>query len=207
MKKYLHFCVAVLACGMLTLTSGLASAASEDAKTTAPAKNAPAKTATAPAKEAASKAAPAAKSATAPKATPAAKNAAPAKAAPAKASSKGKKKAEESIESVKLKLDDAGRKLVVKAAATVTPSIDKKAVSPDGNGFVARYTLVDTSEVVTEVIPATGSGGKFIGSIKYRENMFECRGATKEAALAAPCEKVKSRRMNELIRYDTKWNL
>ncbi|MEG2172826.1 MAG: translation initiation factor 2 [Desulfovibrionaceae bacterium] len=143
-------------------------------------------------------------------ATPAKATAAPAKAAaaPAKATaqkSKAKKGVEESAEVIKSKLDTMGKQLVVKAAGTVSPSISKKAVSPEGGSFVARYTEIDTSEVITEVMPSTGSGGKYIGSIKYRENQYECRGKTHDEALRASCDKVKTRRMNELVRYDGKW--
>lgn len=131
-----------------------------------------------------------------------AKSAAPAKATPA--ASKGKK-GEESEEVIKSKLDSMGKQLIVKAAATVSPSINKKAVTPEDGGFVARYTEIDTSEVVTELIRSTGSGGKYIGSIKYRETHYECRGKTQDEALNATCGQVRVRRMNELVRYDGKW--
>lgn len=140
------------------------------------------------------------------------KKAAPAKAAPAKAADKAApakatkgKKGEESEEVIKSKLDTLGKQLIVKAAATVSPSINKKAVAPEDGGFVARYTEVDTTQVVTELIHSTGSGGKYIGSIKYLETQYECRGKTQDEALNAPCSKSKVRRMNELVRYDGKW--
>lgn len=131
--------------------------------------------------------------------TKAATKAAPAKAAPAK-------KGGETEADIKAKLDTMARQLVVRAANTVSPSKMKKAVSPEGNGYVARYIEIDTTEVVTELIQSTGKkGGKYIGSIKYREIQYECRGKSQGEALQAACEKVKVRRMNELVRYDGKW--
>lgn len=125
--------------------------------------------------------------------------AAPAKAAPAK-------KGGETEADIKAKLDTMAQQLVVRAANTVAPSKMQKAVTPETNGYVARYTEVDTTEIVTELIQSTGkNGGKYIGSIKYREIQYECRGKSQGEALQAPCEKVKVRRMNELVRYDGKW--
>lgn len=142
------------------------------------------------------------------KSAPAVTKPAPAKAkAPAKAAPKNTKgkKSDESPEAIKAKLDVMGKQLVVKAAATVSPSLSKKAVTPEGGGYVARYTEIDTTDIVTELIQSTGPGGKYIGSIKYLEIHYECPGKTQDEALKAPCTKVKARRMNELVRYDGKW--
>lgn len=195
MNNSLKYCMALLLCAVWLAPALPAFAAQDETK-----KPAPAATKAAPAKDAApAKAAPA-------KAAPA-KDVAPAKAVPAKAAPKNTKgkKGEESAEVIKSKLDTMGKQLVVKAAATVSPSLSKKAVAPEGSGFVARYTEIDTSDVVTELIQSTGPGGKYIGSIKYLENHYECQGKTQEEALKAPCTKVKARRMNELVRYDGKW--
>lgn len=131
----------------------------------------------------------------------------PAKAAPAKAAAKASptKKGGDTEADIKAKLDTMAQQLVVRASATVSPSKMKKAVTPEGNGYVARYTEVDTTDIVTELIQSTGKGGKYIGSIKYREMLYECRGKSQAEALNAPCERVKVRRMNELVRYDGKW--
>lgn len=135
-----------------------------------------------------------------------AKKAAPAKTESKKAAAGKKGKAvEESPEVVKQKLDVVGKKLVQDAAKNVTPSVHAKAVTPEGKEFVARYVEVDVASMTTEVRPASGPGGKFIGVIKYMENQYECRGTSKVEALKAPCSMVRSRRMNELIRYDGKW--
>lgn len=187
MNKFMQFTVALLACVLWFTPASTSFAASENTPKSGSATIAPAAN-TAPAKVA-----PIVKSAPA--------KAAPAKAAPAK---KGKK-SEESEEVIKSKLDTMGKQLVVKAAATVSPSLSKKAVTPEDGGYVARYTEIDTSEVVTELIQSTGTGGKYIGSIKYRENHYECRGKTQEEALKATCDRTKARRMNELVRYDGKW--
>lgn len=180
MKNIVQY-AAVLCLCVLWLSSPLATAghAAQDDSAKSPAKAAPAK-------------------ATAPKAST--------KDAPAKAKAATVKKGGESEESIKAKLDSMAKQLVARAAATVSPSKIKKAVTPDGAGYVARYTEVDTTAVETELIHSTGkSGGKYIGSIKYREMQYECRGKNQSEALDAPCERVKVRRMNELVRYDGKW--
>lgn len=194
MNTSIKYTVALLLCALWLAPAVPSFAAQEESKKTAPAK------AVAPDKAAPAKAAPA-KAVAPAKATPA--KAAPAKAASVKAS-KGKK-GEESVEAIKSKLDSMGKQLVVKAAATVSPSINKKAVALEDGDVVARYTEIDTNDVVTELITSTGSGGKYVGSIKYLEIHYECRGKTQDEALNAPCSKSKVRRMNELVRYDGKW--
>ena len=44
----------------------------------------------------------------------------------------------------------------------------------------------------------------YVGFIRYSEQVYECRGASKSGALSAPCEKIKTRNLNEMIRYDGK---
>jgi hypothetical protein len=67
---------------------------------------------------------------------------------------------------------------------------------------------VDLSGVKTEVIPSTESGsGKYVGSIRYVENRYECPGKNKTDALRAECRVVQSRRIKELISYEKgKWH-
>jgi hypothetical protein len=110
-------------------------------------------------------------------------------------------------ENVKLELVDVGRTLVNKAAKHIMPNSKTKAVAPCvERGFVARYTEIDTLNIRTEVIPSAESG-KYVGSIRYMENQYECAGKSRADALQAECRMVKSRRMNELIRYERgKWH-
>lgn len=124
------------------------------------------------------------------------------KAAPAAPASKG---GDESLETVKVKLDEVGKKLLQNASKTVTPNINAKAVTSEGTAFVASYVDFDIGSLSTEVRESTGAGGKYVGVIRYVENHFECRGTTKADALKAPCNMVRSRRLTELIRYDGKW--
>lgn len=132
-------------------------------------------------------------------------------AAPApevKAESKGKKtssgskskKAAKSEEQIKKELDAMGQKLVNQSARTLLPNQAHKEVAKKGSEWVATYFHVDTNNVRTELRP--GANGQYVGFIRYQEEIMECRGATKQAALSAPCKKVGSRRLNELIRYD-----
>lgn len=114
-------------------------------------------------------------------------------------------KAEESLEVVKTKLNDVGKKLVQNASKTVTPNVNAKAVTNEGGAFVARYVEIDSASLSTEVRESTGAGGKYVGVIRYMENHFECRANTKAEATKAPCNILRSRRVTELIRYDGKW--
>ena len=84
-----------------------------------------------------------------------------------------------------------GQSLVGRASRTVMPSKE----------YVATYVEVDTDSLTTEV--RKGSRG-YVGFIRYSEHVYECRGASKSAALSAPCEKIKTRNLNEMIRHDGK---
>lgn len=119
-----------------------------------------------------------------------------AKKAPAAKASKGAKSEEE----IRASLEVVGRKLAAQASRTVMPSKAAKEVRKDGNGFVATYVEVDAQNVTTELRP--GAKGQYVGFIRYQEKIYECRGASKQAALSAPCQQTRARRLNELIRYD-----
>ena len=140
---------------------------------------------------------------------------APEAPAPAKAGKKVDKKAAASAEKkqpvakggkteaqIAAELDSVGHKLVAQAGRTVVPSKSKKDVQQVGKDFVASYVEVDESTITTELRP--GASGQYVGFVRYKENVYECRGATRQAALTAACQQVKARRINELIRYDGK---
>ena len=140
---------------------------------------------------------------------------APEAPAPAKAGKKVDKKAAASAEKkqpvakgakteaqIAAELDSVGRKLVAQAGRTVVPSKSKKDVQQVGKDFVASYVEVDESTITTELRP--GASGQYVGFVRYKENVYECRGTTRQAALTAACQQVKARRINELIRYDGK---
>lgn len=140
---------------------------------------------------------------------------APEAPAPGKAGKKVDKKAAASAEKkqpvvkgakteaqIAAELDSVGRKLVAQAGRTVVPSKSKKDVQQVGKDFVASYVEVDESSISTELRP--GASGQYVGFVRYKENVFECRGATRQAAMTAACQQVKARRINELIRYDGK---
>ena len=88
-----------------------------------------------------------------------------------------------------------GQSLVGRASRTVMPSKAHKEVRKVGKEYVATYVEVDTDSLTTEV--RKGARG-------YSEHVYECRGASKSAALSAPCEKIKTRNLNEMIRHDGK---
>ena len=110
-------------------------------------------------------------------------------------------------EKVKLELANVSKTLVGNAAKTIMPNIRSKAVGPGGSGgYVASYTEVDSSDIRAEVLPSSETD-KYVGSIRYVENQYECPGKSQADALRAECRVVKSRRMNELVRYEKgKWH-
>ena len=114
-----------------------------------------------------------------------------------KASKGPKSEAEISAE-----LNIVGHKLAAQAARTVMPSKASKEVRKDGKDYVASYVEVDAANLTTELRP--GAKGQYVGFIRYLEKVYECRGASKKEALSAPCQQVRTRRLNELIRYDGK---
>lgn len=133
-------------------------------------------------------------------AKPAAK--APAKAARNTAAKTSGRKGAKSEAQIKAELDKMGHKLAAQSARTLLPNKANKEVRKVGDQYVATYLEVDTGNVSTEMKP--GANGQYVGFIRYQERIFECRGATRQAALSAPCTQVRARRLNELIRYDGK---
>lgn len=125
---------------------------------------------------------------------------APAKSA-AKTAAKSAKGAKTEAQ-IKAELDKMGQKLVAQSKRTLLPNKANKEVRKVGDQYVATYLEVDTNHVSTEMKP--GANGQYVGFIRYQEHVFECRGATRQAALSAPCTEVRARNLNELIRYDGK---
>lgn len=118
----------------------------------------------------------------------------------AKTAKTSAKKGAKSEAQIKAELDKMGHKLASQSARTLLPNKANKEVRKVGNQYVATYLEVDTSNVSTEMKP--GANGQYVGFIRYQERIFECRGATRQAALSASCTQVRARRLNELIRYD-----
>ncbi len=139
----------------------------------------------------------------APAKTTPAKGKSTAKAEKAASQKRGKaSKGPKSEDEISAELNTVGHKLAAQAARTVMPSKASKEVRKDGKGYVATYVEVDATNLTTELRP--GAKGQYVGFIRYQEKVYECRGASKKAALSAPCEQVRARRLNELIRYDGK---
>lgn len=103
---------------------------------------------------------------------------------------------------IKAELDAMGKKLAAQSARTLLPNRSKPEYKKVGSDWVASFIDVDTNNVRTEMRP--GSNGQYVGFIRYQEKFMECRGATKEAALKGTCTQVRTRNLNELIRYDGK---
>ena len=99
-------------------------------------------------------------------------------------------------------LDATGRQLVAQAARNVQPSKSAKQVRKVGGTYVATYTEVDTNSMTTSV--NVSPTGNYVGFVRYQEVVYECRGKSKSAALSAPCEAVKTRRVNEMLSHNGK---
>lgn len=119
-----------------------------------------------------------------------------------KATKTSSKRGAKSEAEIKAELDKMGHKLASQSARTLLPNKANKEVKKVGNHWVATYIHVDTKNVTTELRP--GANGQYVGFIRYQEEIMQCKGDTKQAALSAPCQKTGSRRLNELIRYDGK---
>lgn len=137
--------------------------------------------------------------ATQPEATPAQQ--APAKPAKAQASTKTPKGSKSEAQ-IKAELDQMGKKLAAQSSRTIVPNKNNKDIKQVGGQWVVSYIDVRPEEVTTQL--RKGASGQYVGSIRYAEHFMECRGATRQEALKAPCQEVKSRNLNELIRYDGK---
>lgn len=118
------------------------------------------------------------------------------------AAKKGSARSAKSEDQIRTELDQVGRKLASQAKRTVTPSKANPQVRKVGKEYVATYTDVDADNVSTELRP--GKGGQYVGFIRYQEHVYECRGSTEKAARSATCTQTRTRRLNELIRYDGK---
>ena len=98
-------------------------------------------------------------------------------------------------------LQETGRRLVLRASRTITPSKSSKAVKPSGNGYVATYISIDPENFSTDMRPAS-QAGQYVGFIRYSEQIYSCHGKSKKEALEAPCQVSSSRRLNEMIHFD-----
>lgn len=122
------------------------------------------------------------------------------KDAKAKKSEKAAKHSKKSEAQIAAELDAVGRRLATQASRTIVPSKTSKKVAQHGKEYVATYIDVDPAQASMELRP--GAKG-YVGIIRYQEKTMECRGATKQAALAGTnCKQVKTKGVKELIHYD-----
>lgn len=107
----------------------------------------------------------------------------------------------------RLKLQEIAQKHTATAAKFIRPGKDSRHVEKRGDVFVSSYRELDASNITTDMSEQNMPGSKFVGSLVYVVNDFECKGATADAAMRSnDCQKVKSQRMREMTRYDKgKW--
>ena len=70
-----------------------------------------------------------------------------------------------------------------------------------GNGFLARFSRLESDSRELEVKVTDSAGCPFVGVLKYLEHSYEARGATAEQALAGPFRRVKTVRVTEIFSY------
>lgn len=143
---------------------------------------------------------------------PAAKAEAAKPAAKAETKAKASKKSSKSSAStaaVQADLDIAAKDLVGRASRTVVPSRTKPNVTKSGKQVIVTFTDIDTSRVQATLRPGSSAATPYTGIVSYTEDRMRCTGATKSEALSAKgqCQKISSKNIQELIRYDgKKWN-
>ncbi len=107
---------------------------------------------------------------------------------------------------IREELNAAASKLVMRASRTITPSKSNKSVTKSSNGYVAKYISIDPQNYSTDMRPGVNPG-RYVGFVRYSEQIYQCVGKTKKEALSAPCTAISSRRVNEMIRYDgSQWH-
>ena len=106
------------------------------------------------------------------------------------------------------KLDEAALMHIARANKTLRPNREHVEVIKVGEVYKARFQEVDRATLKTEVHDCKNKKNtKYIGHIIYIENTFEALGKTKTEAMSGNFKQVKSRRMRELVRFDSrgKW--
>lgn len=101
---------------------------------------------------------------------------------------------------IQLQLVAHTQRYVNSIANNVIPNFKQKNVVKRGDEFIARYLEIDTSSATMEALPLEqGKSHKAI--IAYHELEYQCRGATKEAALNGEFFHKKTRRLIEILQY------
>lgn len=84
----------------------------------------------------------------------------------------------------------------------IQPNRSAKQISQQGGQFIARYYYVPEDSIsVSYRKTDPGTPFAYAGQVRYRECLFECRGATKEEALNGEFTAVESKPMTEIVRY------
>lgn len=107
---------------------------------------------------------------------------------------------------VKADLDVAAHELVGRASRTVVPSKTKPSVAKSGKQVVVNYVDIDTNSTHATMRKGSSAATPYTAIVSYSERHMRCTGATKAEALSdkAQCQTVKTRHMQEFIRYDGK---
>lgn len=83
-------------------------------------------------------------------------------------------------------------------------SAARMEVAPSAEGFVARFTEVDSATLELEVKPTDTPACPFVGVMRYFERSYECRGDTPDAARTGSFAPVRNVRITEIFRHSGK---
>ncbi len=101
---------------------------------------------------------------------------------------------------IQLQLVAHTQRYVNSIANNVIPNQKQKNVVVRGDEYVARYLVIDTNSATMEALPLE-KGSTYKAIITYHEVEYQCRGASKKAALDGEFSHAKTRRLIEILQY------
>lgn len=76
-----------------------------------------------------------------------------------------------------------------------------KVIEEQDGAFVASFVRAEKETMQTEVKPSDSKVVSHVGILRYFERFYSCKGASAEAAMMAPCDLLKQRKMTEIFAY------
>lgn len=93
-----------------------------------------------------------------------------------------------------------------KVERSMISSPDHPIVKREGDGFVASYAELVRENTTRRVKRTNSPSAPYVGVFRYYELHYECRAASKKAALGGEFVKAKKVRVTEIFRYyNGKW--
>lgn len=101
---------------------------------------------------------------------------------------------------IKNELEQFGKQLIAKRTNELNPSRSNPQYKQIGNKWFAGFIEIDPN-FKTEIKNGS-SKGTYVGIVRYQEKFMQCESNTKQTVLKGRCESIKTRNINELLRYD-----